>query len=280
MLMVGFGHQSGAANENSVKAETFTNIRTVTSFNLQQCRLAEYQKHLAIEHGKQIRNSIIMGLIYGFTQFVFFAVFALAFWFGGGRIDAGELTFKQVMVCATSILMGAMGAGEAGEFATKMKDAEIGTKRVFSVLDRVPTIDPEVRGAKPDSPGNIALNDVQFRYPSRPDSKILKKFSSSFPAGSTNGFMGSTGCGKSTVIQLLARFYEINHGSITVDGQDITSLDLVEWRRNLSIVLQEPSLFSGTVRENIRYSRMEATYEEIEEAAKLACIHDDILSWP
>eukprot|EP00744_Colponema_vietnamica_P000962 GILI01001667.1.p1 GENE.GILI01001667.1~~GILI01001667.1.p1 ORF type:complete len:1297 (+),score=398.64 GILI01001667.1:125-4015(+) len=280
MLMVGFGHQSGVTNEDSVKAETFTNIRTVASFNLQQRRSAEYQKYLTKDHSKQVRNAIIMGIIYGFTQFVFFGVFALAYWYGGGLIDNGELNFKDVMICSTAVLMGAMGAGEAGGFASKVKDAEIASKRVFSILDRLPTIDPEVRGETPNGAGSIAINDVQFRYPSRPDAKILKKFSSSFPAGSTNGFMGSTGCGKSTVIQLLARFYEMNHGTITVDGHDITTLDLVEWRRNLSIVLQEPSLFSGTVRENIRYSKLGATDEEVEEAAKLACIHEDILTWP
>lgn len=280
MLMVGFGHQNGQANEDSVKAETFTNIRTVTSFNLQQRRSAEYQKHLTEDKGKQIRNAIIMGFIYGFTQFVFFGVFALAYWYGGGLIDSGELEFKDVIICSTAILMGAMGAGEAGGFASKLKDAELGAKRVFTVLDRVPIIDPEVKGDTQIGQINIALNDVQFRYPSRPDAKILKKFSSTFPADSTNGFMGSTGCGKSTVIQLLARFYEMNEGTITIDGKDITTLDLTEWRRNLSIVLQEPALFSGSVRENIRYSKTDATDVEVEEAAKLACIHDDILTWP
>eukprot|EP00388_Colpodella_angusta_P001428 GDKJ01004572.1.p1 GENE.GDKJ01004572.1~~GDKJ01004572.1.p1 ORF type:complete len:400 (-),score=56.10 GDKJ01004572.1:443-1465(-) len=221
-----------------------------------------------------------MGIVYGFTQFVFFGVFALAYWFGGGLIDDGELTFKDVILVSMAILMGAMGAGEAGGFAAKLKDAEVGARRVFTVLDHIPNIDPEVKGDTAIGKMSIALDNVQFRYPSRPDAKILKKFSSTFPDNSTNGFMGSTGCGKSTVIQLLARFYEFSDGMITVDGKDLSSLDLVEWRSNLSIVLQEPALFSGTVRENIRYSKLGATDEEVEEAAKLACIHEDILTWP
>lgn len=284
MLLVGFGHQGGeVANEDSVKAETFTNIRTVIAFNLQQRRSAEYQRHLVDDASKQKRNAMLVGLVFGFTQFTFFGAFALAYWYGGKLMDQGELTFKDVMICSTAVMMGAMGAGEAGGFASKLKDAEIGAKRVFTVMDRVPPIDPFASGDKdidPARPADIALNAVEFRYPSRPAAKILKKLTSSFPAGSTNGFMGSTGCGKSTVIQLLARYYEHNHGTITVDGKDITTLDLVTWRKNMSIVLQEPSLFSGTVRENIRYSKLDATDEEIEAAAKLACIHEDILTWP
>lgn len=284
MLLVGFGHQSGeVTNEDSVKAETFTNIRTVVAFNLQARRSLEYQKHLTEVAGKQIRNSAVMGIVYGFTQFTFFGVFALAYWYGGRLIDNGDADFKDVMIASTAVLMGAMGAGEAGGFASKLKDAETGAKRVFNVIDRAPKIDPLVEGDKDidsNRPAEITLTDIEFRYPSRPAARILKKLSSNFSPGSTNGFMGSTGCGKSTVIQLLARYYGMNHGTITVDGKDITTLDLVTWRKNMSIVLQEPSLFSGTVRDNIRYSMPTATDEEIEEAARLACIHDDILSWP
>ncbi|KPI83119.1 p-glycoprotein [Leptomonas seymouri] len=92
--------------------------------------------------------------------------------------------------------------------------------------------------------------------------------------------MGQTGCGKSTIIQMLARFYERRSGLITVNGKDLSMLDIEEWRRNISIVLQEPNLFSGTVRENIRYARSDATDEEVEEAARLAHIHHEIIKWP
>eukprot|EP00656_Telonema_subtile_P054969 TRINITY_DN8352_c0_g1_i2.p1 TRINITY_DN8352_c0_g1~~TRINITY_DN8352_c0_g1_i2.p1 ORF type:complete len:211 (-),score=52.03 TRINITY_DN8352_c0_g1_i2:154-786(-) len=91
--------------------------------------------------------------------------------------------------------------------------------------------------------------------------------------------MGQTGCGKSTIIQLLSRFYEYQ-GGINVNGKDLNSLDVSEWRKSISIVLQEPALFSGSVMENIKYSRGEATDEEVFAVARLAAIHDDILLMP
>ena len=99
-----------------------------------------------------------------------------------------------------------------------------------------------------------------------------------FKNGTSNGLMGQTGCGKSTIIQILARFYPIASGQVLVNGEDLCSMDLVTWRSQMSLVLQEPALFSGTIRDNITYSLPDATDEEVIEAAKLACIHDEIMN--
>jgi ABC-type multidrug transport system fused ATPase/permease subunit len=185
------------------------------------------------------------------------------------------------MITAMAVLMGAMGAGEAGGMAAKINDAQIASKRVFSVLDRKPEIDPYDRGDRELGAGcNIDFRDVQFIYPARPKQLVLKGLNVAIGDKSLVGLMGQTGCGKSTTIQMLSRFYNPSHGEITVNGKPLNSLDIETWRENISIVLQEPNLFSGTVRDNIRYAKLDATDEEIEHVAKLAHIHNDILDMP
>jgi ABC-type multidrug transport system fused ATPase/permease subunit len=173
--------------------------------------------------------------------------------------------------------MGSMGAGEAGGFLSKMAESAKASKRVFAVIDRVPTVDIAKKGDTQIGEADIELHDVRFIYPARESAVVLKHFNSRLPARGQYGLMGSTGCGKSTIIQLLARFYQPARGTVSVGGKDLQSLDLRTWRSQMSAVFQEPSLFSGTVRENIAYSRPEATDAEIEDAARLAGIHEDVM---
>lgn len=282
MLLVGFNHQTKDGNSvDSVKSETLTNIRTVTSFNMKRQQAAIYQDISDAASYGVFTNSIVMGIIFGFSQFSFFGVFALSYWYGGQLMKDGEAEFLDIIIASTAVLMGAMGAGEAGGFASKLKDAEMASKRVFFILDREPPIDTQsTTGDKDIGAGcKIDVDLVKFRYPARPDAKILRGLSTTFQTASVNGLMGQTGCGKSTIIQLLSRFYEYQ-GGINVNGKDLNSLDVSEWRKSISIVLQEPALFSGSVMENIKYSRGEATDEEVFAVARLAAIHDDILLMP
>ena len=152
----------------------------------------------------------------------------------------------------------------------------------------------------------VTLKDVRFRYPSRPEMPLLRGVDLKFTMPQTYGLMGETGCGKSTLVGLITRLYDPAAGSVSVrvvgapstpaiakeptntvsfdeKGRaqvDLKEVDLVDWRANISLVLQEPSLFSGTIRENIRYSKPDATDEEIEEAAKHASLHDDVMMMP
>ena len=128
--------------------------------------------------------------------------------------------------------------------------------------------------------GEIKLENVFFNYPQRPDAKILTGLSLNIPSGKTIALCGSSGCGKSTVIQLLQRFYEPLSGSIEYDGVNIKDLDLEWLRSNISLVSQEPILFSTSIRENIRLGRLDATDAEIEEAARAANAHDFIQQCP
>ncbi|ORC93508.1 putative p-glycoprotein [Trypanosoma theileri] len=280
LIAMGYTQKKGDKSDALV-TEALSNVRTVTSFNLKDGRIALYLDIVNHTVPKETKLSALIGLAVGISQFVFYGAFALCFWYGGKLIEAGEATFEKVVIAAMAVLMGAMGAGEAGGFASKMAHAQESAKRVFSVIDRVPDIDVRVEGDKDMGNGcDIVFRKVKFIYPARPKQLVLASVDLNFRDGTSNGLMGQTGCGKSTIIQMLARFYDSRSGAITVNGKDIRTLDITTWRKNISIVLQEPDLFSGTVQDNIRYCSPDATDEEVERAARLASIHDEIMGWP
>ena len=295
------------ASGGSLFSESFTNIRTILAFNMQCERLGVFEAMSAVTRKEGIKTGIICGGIFGLTQFSFYGVFALSFWYGGTLLQKGEVKFVDVMTATFAVLMSAMGAGEAGGAGAKVQDADQAAKRVFAAMDNIPAIDMSKQAGKKllgdvpledvsatatgttepmhrDSacrrtvPIDIKFEKVSFTYPSRPGVRVLKRFTTHIPFGDSIGLMGSTGCGKSTIIQLLARFYPQTHGRILINDVPIEEYDLRSWRQHMSIVLQEPNLFSGSVLENIRYSRPSATMDECVEAAKAACIHDDILA--
>jgi len=277
MMVAGFGAQQGEQTA-TVVTESLQNIRTVTAFNIHKRQIELYAKSLDQAEDDGIKLAVYAGGIFGFTQFSLYGVHALTLWYGGKLIADGELEFFDVMVSSMAILMGAIGAGEAAGFAAKLKDSQTASKKVFSLIDRKPAIDMRDGGSKEINDCELGFDNVKFIYPSRPDAVVLKGFSTTIGAQKSRGFLGSTGSGKSTVIQLLLRYYDPVEGSITVDGTDLKKLDLRHWRDQIAAVLQEPSLFSGTVKENIKYINPDATDEEVYKYAKLAAIHDDILA--
>eukprot|EP00388_Colpodella_angusta_P029164 GDKK01015682.1.p1 GENE.GDKK01015682.1~~GDKK01015682.1.p1 ORF type:complete len:393 (+),score=70.01 GDKK01015682.1:122-1180(+) len=226
------------------------------------------------------------------------------------------------MIAQIAVLMGMRGLGDANGVGARFKDASGAAQRVFYIIDRQPTIcaappadleagfgEDGVIITKQALGGEalttientyadlsaVELKDLRFRYPARVEAPLLKGVSMDLEMPKTYGLMGETGCGKSTLIGLLARFYDPAGGSLTIHTQNplsvgdnapksdqtlLTEANLSQWRSNISLVLQEPSLFSGTIRDNILYSRPEATEEEVLQAAKHAAIHDDILLMP
>nr|pir LaMDR1 protein - Leishmania mexicana amazonensis [Leishmania amazonensis] len=281
MMMNRYTKSKDGDTSDTIVTEALSSVRIVTSFNMKADRVEAFEATLRVETPHGVKKGIIAGSINGARQFIHYGAFALCFWYGSKLIDRGEAQFTDVMIASMSILFGAQSTGDAGAFATKLAEAERSAKRVFSVIDRVPDLDIEQSGDKDLGKGcDVDFRKVQFIYSARPKQAVLASVNLRFGDGTTNGLIGQTGCGKSTIIQMLARFYDRRSGLICVNGKDLSSLDIAEWRRNISVVLQEPDLFSGTVRENIRYAREDATDEEVEEAARLAHIHQEIMKWP
>jgi ATP-binding cassette subfamily B (MDR/TAP) protein 1 len=147
---------------------------------------------------------------------------------------------------------------------------------LFQTIDRTSLIDPmATSGLQPEQcTGNIELKDVEFSYPSRPDSQVLNRLSLSIPAGKTTALVGASGSGKSTVVALLERWYDQTSGSITLDGQNIRDLNLRYLRTKIRLVQQEPVLFSGTVFDNVAYGLLGTRYENATAEKKLQLVQD------
>lgn len=164
-----------------------------------------------------------------------------------------------------------------------VQKAKIAAINYFELIERVPPIDIEnLEGLKPvDCAGEIDLDKVEFAYPQRPDVPILKGFNLKGLSGKTIALVGPSGSGKSTVLGLLLRFYEATGGSVNVDNYNVKSWNLQYLREQMSIVSQEPTLFSGTIKENILFGHPDpdrVTDEDIERATRQANIHDFIVS--
>ena len=124
--------------------------------------------------------------------------------------------------------------------------------------------------------GRIEMKKVDFAYPSRPESLVLRQFCLEVKPGTSIGLVGKSGCGKSTVIGLIQRFYDVESGSVKVDGVDIRQLDIQWYRRHTALVCQEPVIYSGSIRDNIVIGKLDASENEVVEAAKAANAHEFI----
>ncbi len=152
-----------------------------------------------------------------------------------------------------------------------------GAERVFEIMDQKPEEETEDGSFQSDLQGHVAFEQVSFSYGKSP---ILKNVSFTVKPGETVAFVGPTGAGKTTIINLLTRFYDVNQGAITIDGTDIRKRNRPDLRSQMGVVLQDSFLFQGTILENIRYGRLTATDEEVYEAAKLANAHSFIKRLP
>ena len=174
--------------------------------------------------------------------------------------------------------------GYSFAFTADFNKAMVAAARVFQLLDRKPLIDtnPSVGLKLNQVDGNVKLRDAEFTYPTRQNIQILNRLNLSLKAGESIALVGESGCGKSTVIQLIQRFYDVNQGSLEMEGNNIQSLNLPYVRSKLGIVSQEPVLFDRSIAENIQYGDNERTVsmEEVIDAARKANIHNFVAALP
>mmetsp|Transcript_10713 Transcript_10713/g.25404 ORF Transcript_10713/g.25404 Transcript_10713/m.25404 type:complete len:1267 (+) Transcript_10713:289-4089(+) len=272
-----------AANADQVAAEAFQNIRIVQAFNLQEGVTSLWEKYSAADARGKSRRAHVTGVGLGFSEMVMYGVYGLAFWYGGTRVEDGQMGIEQMLKVFFAVVMGAMGASNAQMSFPDAHKANKAAKRVFSVVDRVPQLNSNSSAEPPQGGrmnGAIQLENVRFVYPSRPEVTVLKKLDLTVEPGKIAALVGESGSGKSTIVGLLERFYDVAGGSVSIDGVDVRKLPLKWVRDNLALVSQEPTLFAMTVRENIKLGRPNATNEEVEDAATLANAAEFIRSLP
>ncbi|XP_072535196.1 ATP-dependent translocase ABCB1-like isoform X2 [Salminus brasiliensis] len=275
---------SAYAKAGAVAEEVLVAIRTVVAFNGQKKALEKYESNLVEAKNFGVKKAITTNVSMGITQFFIFATYALAFWYGTKlSVDEPEnYSIGKVITVFFSVMIGAFSLGQGAPNLESIAKARGAAYSIYNTIDMPRPIDSSSKkGFKPDSVrGDIEFKNIHFSYPSRKDVKILQGMSLKVPRGKTIALVGASGCGKSTTIQLLQRFYDPDAGEVTLDGRDIRTLNVRWLRENMGIVSQEPVLFGTTIAENIRYGREDATDEDIERAVREANAYEFISKLP
>ncbi|KAL2307338.1 hypothetical protein Nmel_000296 [Mimus melanotis] len=274
--------QAAYAKAGAVAEEVLGAIRTVIAFGGQEKEIKRYHKNLEDAKRIGIRKAITANISMGAAFLLIYASYALAFWYGTTLILTDDYTIGKVLTVFFSVLIGAFSIGQTAPSIEAFASARGAAYTIFNIIDNEPQIDSySEAGYKPDHiKGNVEFTNVYFNYPSRPDVEILKGLNLKINSGQTVALVGGSGCGKSTTVQLIQRFYDPKEGTVTIDGQDIKTLNVRYLREVIGVVNQEPVLFATTIAENIRYGREDVTMEEIEKATKEANAYDFIMKLP
>ncbi|KAL0410609.1 UNVERIFIED_CONTAM: putative ABC transporter B family member 8 [Sesamum latifolium] len=208
---------------------------------------------------------------------------ALDFWYGGTLVNRGEISAGDVFKTFFVLVSTGKVIAEAGSMTTDLAKGSAALASIFAILDRQSqilgsyTAGDDNGGTKLEKmTGSIEIKRVDFAYPGRPETLVLRDFSLEVKAGTSIGLVGKSGCGKSTVISLIQRFYDVDRGSVKVDGVDIRLLDIQWYRKHMALVSQEPVIYSGSIRDNIMLGKLGATENEVVEAARAANAHEFI----
>lgn len=253
--------------------EVFSSIRTVHSLNGHKRELKRFADALEAGRKTSIIKYFYMGIGVGFSNLCMYASYAIAFWYGS-KLIVEDPSFDRGLIFTVffSVMAGSSALGGALPHLGSTAISRGAASAALRVINSIPTIDPysldgiiltELKGA-------ITLQNVQFRYPSRKDVPILKGVSLSIKPGEKVALVGSSGCGKSTIINLLLRFYDPVKGKVLLDGVDLKELNVHKLRESIGIVSQEPVLFDGTIYENIKMGNENATHEQVLDACKMA----------
>ena len=286
-LLAKFEEQNKSAYQKSAgfACEATSAIRTIASLTREQDVWQQYHVSLNAQGRKSLRSALKTSTLYAASQAFVILCNGLAFWYGGRLIASREYDLFQFFVCFAAIIFGAQSAGTVFAFAGDMGKAKQAAQELKRLEDRQPTIDTwSTDGERLEDgvEGYIEFRDVHFRYPTRPEQPVLRGLNLSVKPGQYIALVGPSGCGKSTTIALLERFYDPLTGGVYVDGKEISGLNLNDYRRQLALVSQEPTLYQGSLRENILLGadNNDVSEEAIIQACKDANIHDFIMSLP
>lgn len=264
---------------NADVQEDLVAIRVVKAFVREDYEEEKYRKSTEEVRKAQLKAEKLMVLMNPLTSTIMYGSIVALLVIGGtdianGKIQSGTLT--AMMSYCTQILMSVM---MICFIAVQLVMSRASIDRIFEVLDEQPTI-KDGTSDKVVGSGNIMFDHVNFSYSNNEENLTLSDINLEIKSGETVGIIGGTGDGKSSLVQLIPRFYDILDGQVLVDGEDVRNYSLFNLREGVSMVLQKNVLFSGTIRENLLWGNKDATQEEIEAACKAACAHDFVMSFP
>jgi ATP-binding cassette, subfamily B, bacterial len=259
--------------------ETMTGIRAVKAFRKEQENADRYGKLAEDYRLVTVRSINLNGIFQPGLVLIGNVCVAVVLLFGGFRVLSGDLAVGVLLALMLSTKRFFQPVDQMAMFYNSFQSAQAALEKVSGLLEEVPTVRPPKNPvALRNARGAIDFKDVEFRYGNGP--LVVPRLNLHIPAGQTVALVGQTGAGKSTLAKLIARFYDVSSGSLTLDDVDLRNLSTTDLRRNIVMVTQEAFLFSGSVADNIALGRPEASRAEIEEAAKAVGAHDFILELP
>ena len=285
-ILAELARQSKAAYEASATyaCEASAAIKTVASLTLEAHIRGHYHDILETQREKSVVSTLKSSTLYAASQSFNFLCIALAFWYGGHLIIYEHYSMLQFFICYAAVIAGAYSAGAIFSFAPDMSKSRQAAQDIKTLFDRPVNIDSRLESGEKlgEVKGSLELRNVYFRYPNRPEKVVLKGISLSVQPGQFIALVGASGCGKSTIISLLERFFDPEVGQILVDAKHISKLNIKNYRSHLALVSQEPTLYQGTIRENIVLGTNDEDISEdkIIKACKDANIYEFIQSLP
>ncbi|KAI9594132.1 P-loop containing nucleoside triphosphate hydrolase protein [Syncephalis fuscata] len=266
----------------SVACEAVENIRTVAALGREDTFMALYNRAIEGPHTMSVRSSLVSSITFGASQCLSFFIQSVALYYGSRLVLSGEYDVEKTFKVMFCVIFTAISVSQASGFAPDIAKAKIAALEIFELLDRVSEIDPTNPDGKTvtNFTGEVTADSVHFRYPARKSVKVLRGIDLKVPQGKTIALVGSSGCGKSTMVGLIERFYDTEKGVVSIDGLETRDWQLSELRSEIALVGQEPVLFDMSIAENISYGKPDATIEDVHQAARDANIYDFVMSLP
>jgi len=261
--------QETLASVSIVADETISGIRTVKSFVQEEAEVLRYNAGLSMALDRAKMRVKTIAIFMTVAMIVGFGAISFVLWYGGHQVVTGALSIGDLTQFLLYLMIVAIGVGSLGGLWGDIVSGIGASKRVFEIIEQTPFLTNKGKNIT-TLEGNIELIDVSFHYPMRPEALVLKKINMKINAGEMVALVGPSGSGKTTIGNLIQRFYELNSGKILIDGEDYKNFNPYSLRENVGMVSQEPILISSTIKENIRYSRPDASDEEIKMAAAAA----------
>ncbi len=275
-------NQDWIAASSGNAGEALGAVQTVQAFTHEQASRAQFGEMTETSYEVSLRRIQTRAVLTVIVIFLVFSGIVGVLWMGANDVRIGAMTEGVLIqfVIYSIIMAGSVAA--LSEIWSELQRAAGATERLVELLNAEDTVNDPVQAKTLPVPvrGEIRFDDVTFHYPARPDVVALDQFSLQIDPGETVAFVGPSGAGKTTVIQMIQRFYDPDSGQVSLDGLDLRELDRNDFRQHIALVPQDPVIFAASARENIRFGRLDASDAEVEAAARAAAAHEFISALP
>lgn len=272
--------QDALAEATAVAEEALQGVRTVRSFVREPEEIGRYGGAVDHSYALAAKRALAMGVFQGGMTLAGYVSIGLVVWWGGSLVVEGAMTVGDLTGFVLYTLTVAVALSMLSNLYSDFMRASGASQRVFELIDQKPEIEGTGGEKLPAVVGEVRFADVDFAYPTRPEAQVLRGLNLHVAPGEVVALVGPSGAGKSTIAGLLARFYDPQGGRVEVDGHDLRGLDPAGLREHIAMVAQEPVLFAGSIAENLRYGRPDATEDQLREAASAANALNFIEAFP